>query len=112
MAEGVFYAGAASFQCSRSRILSVRPEPHPLTAVGAVKRCGSGAKPGVQNRTIKKKQDLRSRIILMRLRVKNFDAGAGGASRSGYGSTKMMRLGSTTMEKTVPLPRFETCLLC
>jgi hypothetical protein len=33
----------------------VRPEPHPLSAAGVVKRCGSGAKPNVQNRTIKKK---------------------------------------------------------
>jgi hypothetical protein len=40
----------------------VLPEPHLLTAAGAVKRCSSGAKPDVQNRTIKKKQVLRSRI--------------------------------------------------
>jgi hypothetical protein len=71
----------------------VRPEPHPLTAAGALKRCSSSAKPDVQNRTIKKKQVLQSRIMLMRLGVKNFDAGAraGAASRCGYGSTKMMR---------------------
>jgi hypothetical protein len=45
----------------------VQPEPHPLTAARA------GAKPDVQNRTIKKKQVLRSGIknpgeIVMRLR--------------------------------------------
>jgi hypothetical protein len=40
----------------------VRPEPHPLTAAGAVKKCSSGAKLDVQNRTIKKKQVLRSGI--------------------------------------------------
>jgi hypothetical protein len=39
----------------------VRPEPHLLTAAGAVKKCSSGAKPDVQNRMIKKKQVLRSR---------------------------------------------------
>jgi hypothetical protein len=61
---------------SRSCILSVRPEPHPLTVAGAVKRCGSGAKPDVQNRTIKKKQELRSRIILMRLWVTKFWCGS------------------------------------
>jgi hypothetical protein len=47
---------------SRSRILSVRLGPHPLTEARAVKKCSSGAKPDVQNRTIKKKQVLRSRI--------------------------------------------------
>jgi hypothetical protein len=40
----------------------VRPEPHPLTAAGAVKKCSFGAKPDVQNKRIKKKQVLRSRI--------------------------------------------------
>jgi hypothetical protein len=40
----------------------VRPEPHPLTVAGAVKKCSSGAKLDVQNRTIKKKQVLRSGI--------------------------------------------------
>jgi hypothetical protein len=47
-------AGAASFQCGRSHIL--------LTAAGAVMKLNSGAKPDVQNRTIKKKQVLRSSI--------------------------------------------------
>jgi hypothetical protein len=37
-------------------------KPHPLTAAGAVKKCSSGAKPDVQNRMIKKKQLLQSRI--------------------------------------------------
>jgi hypothetical protein len=55
---------------SRSCILSVQPEPHPFSAAGAVKRCGSGAKPGVQNRKIKKTPVLRSHIILMRLRLR------------------------------------------
>jgi hypothetical protein len=36
----------------------VRPEPHPLSAARVEKRCGSGTKPNVQNRTIKKKQAL------------------------------------------------------
>jgi hypothetical protein len=40
----------------------VRPEPHPLTAAGTVKKCSSGAKPDVQNRKTKEKQLLRSRI--------------------------------------------------
>jgi hypothetical protein len=90
--KSVLNSRSRILQCSRSRIFSVQPEPHPLTAAGAVKRCGSGAKPDVQNRTIKKKQVLRSRIILMRFQVKKFDAGAGAASCCGYGSTKMMRL--------------------
>jgi hypothetical protein len=82
----------------------VWPEPQPLTAAGAVKRCGSGAKPDVQNRMIKKKQVLR--IILMRLRVKIFDAGARAASRCGYGSTKMMRLWLHNTGKNSPASLF------
>jgi hypothetical protein len=46
----------------QSRFISVQLEPHPLTATGAVKKYNSGAKPDVQNRTIKKKQVLWSRI--------------------------------------------------
>jgi hypothetical protein len=84
----------------------VRPEPQPLTAAGAVKRCRSGAKPDVQNKTIKKKQVLRSRIILMQLRVKNFDAGTGAASHCGYGSTKMMRLRLHNTLKNSPTTPF------
>jgi hypothetical protein len=45
----------------------VQPEPHSLSAAEAVKRCGSGTKPDVQNRTIKKKQ-------VLRVAGKNFDA--------------------------------------
>jgi hypothetical protein len=47
-------AGAASFYGSRSRILLWQPEPHPLTAAGSEKKYSSGARPDVQNRTIKK----------------------------------------------------------
>jgi hypothetical protein len=64
MAEGVYYLNRVVEE-PEPHIL-VRPEPHSLTAVGAIKRCGSGAKPDVQNRTLKKKQVLRSHIILMR----------------------------------------------
>jgi hypothetical protein len=48
-------------------------EPHPLSAAGAVKRCGSGAKPDVQNRTIKKKSVAEPHHFNADL-GKNFDA--------------------------------------
>jgi hypothetical protein len=48
---------------SWSRILSGQSEPHPFSAARATSfNCRSGAKPNFQNRTIKKKRVLRSRI--------------------------------------------------
>jgi hypothetical protein len=118
MAEGVFYlyqcwiARAASFQCSRSLICSVRPEPHTLTAAGAVKRCGSGAKPAVQNKQLRKNKCCGAASfwcgsgwkILMREPEPHLVAATA--------PPKWCGSGSTTLEKTVPPPRFETCLLC